>query len=132
MNNIYNKSSDGKSFENTSSNESRQFDIEKRFIESLVEELNQILNIGYNDRRIVSSLLTNILNDKLNYRYNSEGLLQQYGDYILDETIKRFYTDLDIPKDIKVNHSHGNHAKFADLVKYIKTNFTPNKKEEDE
>jgi hypothetical protein len=97
--------------------------MEEKFIEALSNEIVKILKIGYKDSNTVSTLLQNILSDKLYKNYKNEGLLDQYKMYILDRSMERFYDDLDIPKDIKINHGYADHAKFADVIKYINANF---------
>jgi len=96
---------------------------EKRFIEATAGLVCDILNVGWNDRRIVHSLLINGLKDKFNNRWKDPGLLQQYGAYVLEEAAGRFYYELGVPKEIKVNHSHAEHAKYADIVTWIHKNY---------
>ena len=98
-------------------------DAENKFVEATAELVCEILNIGWNDRRIVQSLLVNGLKDKLNKRWKDPGLLQQYGAYVLEEAANRFYYELKMPKGIKVNHSHAEHAKYADIANWIRDNY---------
>jgi hypothetical protein len=98
-------------------------DMEAKFIEALVEILCDTLSVNWNDRRIIASLLKNNLKDKLDNRWKEEGLLQQYAASQLDEAADRFYYELEIPKEIKVNHEHAPHAKYADIVEWIKKNY---------
>jgi len=99
--------------------------MEEKFIEALSNEIVKILKIGYKDSNTVSILLQNILSDKLYKNYKNEGLLDQYKMYVLDRSLERFHEILDIPKDIKINHGYADYAKFADVIKYINTNFEP-------
>ena len=104
-------------------NEIKIVDMEGKFISSVVNLVMEALNVNYNERRIVSPLLSKILDDKMNSHYKSPGLLQQYEAYVLDKSSERIKEELNIPKDINVNHGHALHAKFADIVKYIKNNY---------
>lgn len=101
-------------------NEVRQDDMEKRFIEEIVNSVLEAMDVSHRERRITGGLLTTILSDKLNSRYQNEGLLQQYECYVLDKSSKRLCQELNIPEDVKVNHSHATHAKFADIAKFLK------------
>lgn len=103
--------------------ESKREDIETKFIESLVEYLNEILDVNYSDRRLTSSLLKNMLSEQLNSRYKHVGLLQQYLSHELDKAMESFKNELLIPDDVKVNHSNVTHAKFSDLIRYISKNY---------
>ena len=98
-------------------------DSEKRFIEATAELVCEILQIGYNDKRIVQSLLIKGLSEKMDNRWKDPGFLQQYGASKLDEAALRFYSMLDIPKEVKVNHEHADHAKYTDIVSYILKNW---------
>ena len=99
--------------------ESKRNDIETKFIESLVEYLNEILDVNFSDRRLTSSLLKNMLSEQLNSRYKHVGLLQQYLSHELDKAMESFKRELLIADDVKVNHSNATHAKFSDLIRYI-------------
>jgi len=104
--------------------ESSGKDIEVEFINSLCCELCVILQINYRDERIVKSLLNNILSKKLN-NHGENGLLQQYEEYILDKVSERIIKELELG-DVKVNHEHARHAKFADIVDKIKEKYIEN------
>ena len=56
-------------------------------------------------------------------RWKDPGFLQQYGAYVLEEAGNRFYYELGIPKEVKINHEHAEHAKYADVVSYILKNW---------
>mgnify|MGYP001768356304 CR=1 FL=1 len=111
--------------------ESPSRDMEAQFIHALVEIICETLAINWNDRRIVEALLKSNLKDKLNNRYKEEGLLQQYAASQLDEAAARFYSDLKIPKEIKVNHDYAPHAKYADIVDWIKKNYAEKSKSQE-
>lgn len=96
---------------------------ELKFIKATVEAVVEALNIGYRDRRIVQSLLERALSEKMDRRYKSSGLLQQYEAYVLDLATERLRKELEIPEEIKINHSHATHAKLADIVDYLKQNY---------
>ena len=103
--------------------------MEKKFISATVEAVIEVLNIGWQDRRIVQALLVNSLSEKMDRRYKGEGLLQQYEAYVLELASARLKNDMDVPKEIKVNHSHATHAKLADIIDYLKDNYVPVKSE---
>ena len=121
--------------------ECSNLDIEYKFIEELSDFLTNLLKINWNDKLIVKNLLINGLSKKLNNRTwidskgkkrgGETGLLQQYQNYILDESIQRIKRECKIPDDIKINHGYALHAKFADIAKYLKTNLKDNKDNED-
>ena len=79
----------------------------------------EALEVNHMDRRLVEPLLRKRLDDKLNYRYKREGLLQQYEAYVLELAGERLRKELGIPEEIKINHSHATHAKYADWVEYL-------------
>ena len=101
-------------------NESRQNDVEKKFVDATTHHVIEALAVNYNERRIVEPLLKRYLDDKMNYRYQKEGLLQQYQAYVLELAGERIMKELEIPEEIKINHGHATHAKFADWVDYLK------------
>lgn len=101
-------------------NESPSNDVEKKFVRSTAEIVIEALNIGWNDRRIVQSLLEKALSEKMDVHYKNEGLLQQFEAYVLEKSASRIREELNVPKEIKVNHGHALHAKFADIVDYVK------------
>ena len=102
-------------------NESRQNDVEKKFVTATVELVIEALDVGWRDRRMFQSLLENALNDKMDRRWKEEGLLQQYEAYVLELAGERIKKDLEVPKEVKINHSHATHAKYADIVDYLKS-----------
>jgi hypothetical protein len=104
--------------------ESRADDYEQKFINATAELVMDLLNINWNERRIVQSLLVNGMKEQMNNRWKKPGLLQQYGASQLDEAAGRFYYELGVPKDVKVNHDHAQHAKYADIVDWIKKNYS--------
>ena len=103
--------------------ESKSRDAEKRFIDATAELVCDILNIGWNDKRIVQALLVKGLSDKMDSRWKEPGFLQQYGAYVLEEAADRLHSELDIPKEVKVNHEHADHAKYADIATWIRKNY---------
>jgi len=104
--------------------ESPQNDYEQRFVIATAELVMDLLSIGYNERRIVLPLLVNGMKDKMNNRWKDPGFLQQYGASQLDEAAARFYYELGVPKEVIVNHEHAPHAKYADIVDWIKKNYS--------
>jgi len=105
------------------SSESRGDDYEAKFISATAELVMDLLNINWNERRILHALLVNGLKDQMNNRWKKPGLLQQYGAAQLDEAAGRFYYELGVPKEVKVNHEHAQHAKYADIVDWLKKNY---------
>ena len=96
--------------------------IEEDFINELSDFLLEIFNIRYTDKKIVKNLMKYALQDKLG-KYGRDGrLLQQYHAYYLDEA-RSYFDELYVPKDIKVNHGYAPHAKFADVIGWIKDNY---------
>jgi hypothetical protein len=119
--NIYNvPGSQGEQMEGNTINESRQNDVEKKFVTATVELVIEALDIGWNDRRIVQSLLTKALSEPMDKRYREEGLLQQFEAYVLELSGERIKKELEVPAEVKINHSHATHAKYADIVDYLK------------
>ena len=104
--------------------ESPSNNTEKKFIESISEKVCEILNIGWNDRRIVKSLIINGLENKLDSRGDNPGLLQQYEAYVLEKSSENFRNIFKIPKDIKVNHEYASHAKYNNIAYWIRDNWT--------
>ena len=97
---------------------------EGKFIRATVEAVVEALDIGWKDRRIVQSLLEKALENKLDCRYKESGLLQQYEAYVLETAAGRLRERFDIPKDVKVNHNHATHAKYADIVDWIDAHYS--------
>jgi len=95
-------------------------DMEKKFVKATTYEILEALEVNYNDRRLVEPLLRKQLDNKLNIRWKREGLLQQYESYVLELAGERIKKELGIPDDVKINHSHATHAKYADWVDYLK------------
>ncbi len=104
--------------------ESAGNDYEKKFILATAELVMDLLNISYNERRIVLPLLINGMKDKMNNCWKDPGYLQQYASSQLDEAAGRFYSELGVPKEVIVNHEHAPHAKYADIVDWIKKNYS--------
>ncbi len=98
-------------------------EMEKKFINAVVELVVDALNVGWGDRRVVQPLLVKILDEKMNRRWKSSGLLQQYEAYVLELAGDRIKKELDVPENVKINHGHATHAKFADIVDYIKDRY---------
>ena len=95
-------------------------DMEKKFVDAVVELVVEALDVGWNDRRVVYPLLKKSLSEPMDRRWKSSGLLQQYEAYVLELAGKRLQNELEIPEDVKINHNHATHAKFADWVDYLK------------
>jgi hypothetical protein len=115
--------------------ESKPNDVEDKFVSSVAELMCEVLNINWNERRIVKSLFINVINDTINDRNDDHpGLLQQYEAYILERASERLRSDMGVPKDIKINHNYATHAKYDALSKWIKNNWkgvTPEPVKED-
>ena len=116
--------SDGEDQMSPGNCEAKGNDYEQKFIIATAELVMDLLNIGYNERKIVLPLLINGMKDKMNNRWKELGYLQQYGAAQLDEAANRFYYELGIPKEVIVNHEYAPHAKYADIVDYIKKNYS--------
>ena len=101
--------------------------MEGKFIKSVVELVVEALNVGWMDRRLVQPLLEKALSEKMDKRYQGSGLIQQYEAYVLETAGERIMKELDVPDDVKINHSHATHAKFADIVDWIKENYSRGK-----
>jgi hypothetical protein len=104
--------------------EIKQNDYEQKFVIATAELVMDLLNIGYNEKRIVLPLLVNGMKEKMNNRWKDPGFLQQYAASQLDEAAGRFYYELGVPKEVIVNHEHAPHAKYADIVDWIKKNYS--------
>lgn len=104
--------------------ESPSNDYEQKFVIATAELVMDLLNIGYNERRIVLPLLVNGMKDKMNNRWKDPGYLQQYSASQLDEAAERFYYELGVPKEVIVNHENAPHAKYASIVDWIKKNYS--------
>lgn len=96
--------------------ESRGDNIEKKFADNICNSIVNILDINYNDRRIVNSLLQKIIGESIKGR---QGLLNQYESYVLDKSSERIVKEFELG-DVSINHSYATHAKFADIIKAIK------------
>jgi hypothetical protein len=103
--------------------ESKGKEAEKKFVDATAELVCEILNIGWNDKRIVHALLVKGLSEKMDNRWKDPGFLQQYSAYVLEEAGNRFYYELGIPKEVKINHDNAEHAKYADIVRWIVKNY---------
>lgn len=78
------------------------------------------LNIKYGkERTIIISLLESILNKK--FCKGRENIFEEYLHLQLELMLPRFIEDLDLPEDTEINYRHAPHAKFADVVKAIRT-----------
>ena len=102
-------------------------DMERKFIKATVELVIEALDIAWQDRRIAQSLLEKAISEKMDRRYKSSGLLQQYEAYVLELAGERVKKELDVPEEVKINHSHATHAKYADVVDWIKENYSRGK-----
>ena len=91
-------------------------DIEGRFTLELAEELNNILNIPYNERRITRQLFVSSLKQIL--EGNRKGLLYEYEQYLFDRASERLIDTFKLKSD--VNYNFATHARFADIVDEIK------------
>ena len=94
--------------------------MEKKFINAVIDLVVDAIDVGWNDRRVVAPLLRKILTEPMDRRWKSSGLLQQYEAYVLELAGERIKKDLEIPEEVKINHSHATHAKFADITDYLK------------
>ena len=94
--------------------------MEEKFIEATTYYVMEALDVSHRERRLVEPLLKRELNEKLNYRYKRDGLLQQFESYVLETAGERLRRELEIPEDIPINHNHATHAKYADWVDYLK------------
>lgn len=104
-------------------------DKKEDFVSILAVELMKILNINHNDRRVFVPIMISAIDSLLNKRSDVEpGLLQQYERYIIDKAAERFYTDLNVPKDIGINYNYAEHARFADIVRYLQKQISEGKK----
>lgn len=99
--------------------ESSGNDVENKFIDSIVELVIKALNISFHEERIVSSLLKNVIKNKIDSHYpkDNQGLLQQYEEYILDKSSEKLIKTLNLSS--KINHEHAIHAKFVDIIHEI-------------
>ncbi len=95
--------------------------MEQKFVRSIVELVIKALAVGHEDSRIVRPLLNKALSNELNRKWEGEGLIQQYEAYVLELASAEIKNELNIPEEVKVNHSHATHAKLADIVDYIKS-----------
>jgi len=102
---------------NNSINEIINLEYEKNFLKIVIEELLEILQISYTERRIVSALLSTALENKISHR---NGLLEQYLHAQLDILANTFKSKFDLDKSIKVNYNYATHAKFEDIITAIK------------
>ncbi len=110
-------------------NETLNKDIKAEFVKKLVKIIIDALKIPSQEQRLFEPLLTEVLRKEINNHTDRKGLLQQFEMYVLEKASERFYNELDIPKEITVNHEYANHAKYANIVEYIKDNFKPIKKQ---
>lgn len=109
--------------------------IEEKFINATVEIFMEALKISHNERRIIKPLLENALDKEMNqrpYKDKQPGILQQYQAYVLDTASERIRDRFKIPENIKVNHGHASHAKYADFVDWIEHNYSKSDKIETE
>ena len=103
--------------------------IEDKFVESICNLILESLNVRYEERRLMKPLLTIAISEKINNRRSKEpGLLQQFEAYVLETSSKRFIEEFNLV-EVKVNHDHATHAKFADIVKAIKAQYVVENKE---
>lgn len=99
--------------------------VEYKFVNKVAELVCEVMDISWNDRRIVTSLLVNGLKDSIDarLRQGQAGLLQQYLAHELETISKQVKRSLLIPEEIKVNHEHATHAMFGDIIEYIQKNY---------
>jgi hypothetical protein len=119
MNKIYGENTNNLS-EGQTINESNGHNIEDKFVDELCNQITEILGINYQDRRTFHLVLKKAIGKDIDSVNNYDGLLQQHGAYVLDKSSKRLIDELELG-DVKVNHEYAAHAKFADIVKAIKT-----------
>ena len=112
--------------------EARQVNIPKIIVENVADLICAVLNVSHDDKRIVRPLLEQVLSKELNHRgsvisqddkrsyEDMPGWLQQFEDYIIETAAKRMYTDLSIPEEIRPNHEYGTHAKYANIIVYLR------------
>ena len=102
--------------------------IEQEFVNEVCELVIEALNVNYNERRLVKPLLVKSISEKVNNSYKELGLLQQFEAYVLETAIERLKKEFNLISEI--NHTHATHAKFADIVKELKTNWGAPQKSE--
>ncbi len=93
--------------------------MQEQFIEVLVVEVCKILRIKLEDNRVVRPIMAAAIKAAIGGGKRQEGLLDQYGAYVLDEAAERFYTDLKVPKDILVNHDNHDRSKYSSIIGYL-------------
>ena len=96
--------------------------IENDFVNEVCEIVIEALDVNYNERRLIKPLLHKAIREKINGTYKKEGLLQQFEAYVLDTASKWIIDTFSLSSD--VNHEHGCHAKFDDIVKELKDKFS--------
>jgi hypothetical protein len=119
MNKIYGKDTDNKALEGVLKR-MEAHNIEDKFVDEVCNQITEILGISYQDRKIFKAVLKKAIGKDIDSVNNYDGLLQQHGAYVLDKSSKRLIDELELG-DVRVNHEYAAHAKFADIVKAIKT-----------
>ena len=112
----YTKSENENHSEGITMSESIGDRIESRFVDQVCSAVVDVLQIGYNDKRIVNSLLQKTIGESIK---GHKGLLSQYESYVLDKSSKRIVDEFDLGT-VGINHSHATHAKFAHIISSIK------------
>ena len=100
--------------------EAHRRDIEQEIVKEVCACVADALGVPYPERRIVLPLLERAIGEKINNN-TGPGLLQQYQAYVLDKSSERLVKELELG-NVKVNHGHATHAKFADIIEAIKNN----------
>lgn len=95
--------------------------IEQEFVNEVCELVIEALNVNYNERRLIKPLLAKSIGEKINNHWKEPGLLQQFEAYVLETAIERVKKEFNLISE--VNHGHATHAKFADIIKELKTNW---------
>lgn len=102
--------------------------IEQEFVNEVCELVIEALNVNYNERRLIKPLLAKSIGEKINNHLNEPGLLQQFEAYVLETAIERVKKEFNLISE--VNHGYATHAKFADILKELKTNWEAPQKSE--
>lgn len=104
-------------------------DYEVKFAKIVARIVADILDVNYNDRRIVEGLVFVAIKK----HFVAKGmLLEQYLHTQLDRIAQTIRSEFGISDDVSVNYSHATHAKFSDLIKAIKEKCKSDEKSSDE
>ncbi len=121
---IYNIPTSNNGRDTVSCESNNEPSISEKFSKKICEIVCGALNISWQDKRIFTSLLSNLIAGALNSNDDRvPGLIQQLVAKELEEAGKAFKHDLNIPESVKVRHNYTTHAKFNDIVRHIQTNF---------